>query len=679
MRKGVAIAAVVAAIFAGGMIWYASNYDEGGARQTDSAERDDRGEASAEARVAIRGRVVDGVGEPVEGATVVVGGEATERVTTDAEGRFDFPATKLPAGDYQLDVQARGYVAPGPKPLRVAKVTVPPPSERDGPIEVKLTVRRPVRLAGKVVAGGTPLSGVRLSLYYKHADGLSEPTGPFALDGVAKTDSRGRFSMSAAPGRLRLIVETEEYGSKQSRDLYLESGALEDGLTIDMAPTGTLSGQVLGRGTQPLRAKLVLSSERLAQSRRTRTAVNGAFVFEKLPTGDYTLRVSADGHLSKALNDVKVESGEVARKKVELEPAKGVFGLVLGPEGEPVTGAFVHLKSAEGRQRWIRTDKFGRFQWANAPQSTWTGRAYSQSMAASEPATASTGSELRMQMKPGGFVKGTIVDTDGQPVKGAKLGVGAFSVDGPTPYGPRGIGRKRVTSEDGSFRYGPLRPGSYELVARADGYASSSSHEIRVSGGSTAGPIEIALGEGGVVTGVIRSARDDEPLANATVSVFDMTSPFEPRRTKTDRQGRYEITRVPAGRRSLRVGHGGYLTRVVSGLRVPNGGESSQDVTLEVKKDGERFAFRGIGATLRKTSEGPVVQGTIKGGGAARQGLKRGDVIRAVDGEVVTDWPLPKVIQTIRGREGEPVTLRLERDGRRFNVEIVRGRVVVSN
>ncbi|MFB6373930.1 MAG: carboxypeptidase regulatory-like domain-containing protein, partial [Bradymonadaceae bacterium] len=189
----------------------------------------------------------------------------------------------------------------------------------------------------------------------------------------------------------------------------------------------------------------------------------------------------------------------------------------------------------------------------------------------------------------------------------------------------------------------------------------------------------VVLGRGGTVTGRILSARNDKPLAGATVSVFDMTSPFKPRKTQTGKRGKFRLEKVPAGRRSLRIAHKGHLTRVLSGLQIPEGGTVSREVTLRVKKKGQEFGFRGIGASLRKTDKGAEIINIIPGGGAEKQGLKRGDVIHTVDGRSVRDMPLPKIVQKIRGQAGEPVQLTVGREGRgRFDVEITRGRVVVE-
>ncbi len=668
MRRIAAIVGIVA--LAGSVWWWMS---AGGERDAERRKPADAERVEPEKAPDLRGRVVDSRGEPVERAVVEIGGE---EVRSGDNGRFEI--RNLGSGEYEADVRAEGFVQPGPEALRKVPVEIPS-AEADRPVELELTVRRPATLAGRVVADGEPVVDVPLTLYYQYAEGFRGGLEPFTSSGEGRADQKGRFELTnVAPGRLHVMAEPKGRASKQTSELLIEAGDRRTGLVIDLAPQGVVAGTVVGTDGKPLAAQITLSGERLPRDRRSEADADGEFRFDSLPAAEYRLRVTAPGYRSKLLGELAVDGDQPTEVDVELTPGEGVYGRVIGSEGKGVSGAFVRIRSGE-RVEWRRTDQSGRFQWGGASERVWSVQAYSPEYASSRETSARLRQSVTLQLGEGGYIRGRVVDADGEPVPGAELGVGAMVVDGPRPYGNRRIGRETIDRKDGRFEFGPLRPGDYELEARADGYASSSTETVAVRDGGRVGPVTVVLGRGGVVRGEVVDESTGEPVSNAAVSLYDMTSPFRPRRTTTDEQGGFELERVPAGRRSLRINRDGYLTRVLSGLNVPEGGSLQRTVELHEKKKGEKFGFRGIGAGLRKTDQGAAVRNVMPGGGAAEKGLQEGDVIHTVDGQPIGDMPLPEVVQKIRGPAGEPVRLTLERDGRgEFSVEIPRSRVVVD-
>jgi len=670
------IAAILLVTAAGGLaLWWG----------VASGDDEERADMNAPPEVAdaeppdLRGTVADSNGTPVEKATVVAtSGEQRREAETGSDGSFAFE--DLPPRSYRIDVQADGFVAPGPRPLREVPVQVPEESKADGPVELDLTVRRPATIEGRVVSGEEPVESARLSLYYLFAEGFRRGLDPFTLSNEGTTQADGSFRLNGvAPGRLRIIAETEPHPPRRSRELFVEAGETLDEVRIDLDPRGVLTGKVVGSEGDPVAATLTVSGGRLPAPRETEADRRGNFRFTGLPAGTYELTAGAEGHHRRTYEDVEVERDRATQRAVLLQRGRGLFGRVLGPEGDPVSGAYVRLQR-DGETQWRRTRNEGRFQWKGASEGNWSARAYSPKYATSQTTAAQVGRPVELKLRPGGYLRGRIVDSAGSPVSGAEVGVATMLFDGPRPYGPRAAGVEKVESENGAFRFGPLRPGRYELQVRKSGYAPAGSAQRVVEGGQTTGEIELVLGLGGTVSGVVRSSADGTPVSGARVSASDMTSPFDPERTKTDEKGRFSLDRIPSGRRSLRIHHENYLARVVSGLQVPEGGTVERNIELRPDEKGKKFGFQGIGASLRRTDRGVEIRRVTPGGGAEEQGLQQGDVIRAVDREAVDDMPLSRVVQRIRGRGGEPVELTLERDGRgTFTVEVVRDRVVVED
>jgi C-terminal processing protease CtpA/Prc len=97
------------------------------------------------------------------------------------------------------------------------------------------------------------------------------------------------------------------------------------------------------------------------------------------------------------------------------------------------------------------------------------------------------------------------------------------------------------------------------------------------------------------------------------------------------------------------------------------------ELGMEMPEAGEDFV--GIGIYLGENDEGqPIVQGVMEDTPAEEAGLKTGDVILKIDGkEVKTTDELSKLIGG--GKEGEKVTLTIERDGERKDVTVTRSRI----
>ncbi|HJQ33891.1 MAG TPA: S41 family peptidase [Pyrinomonadaceae bacterium] len=73
--------------------------------------------------------------------------------------------------------------------------------------------------------------------------------------------------------------------------------------------------------------------------------------------------------------------------------------------------------------------------------------------------------------------------------------------------------------------------------------------------------------------------------------------------------------------------------------------------------------FTGIGVSILRHRDAVYVQTPIQGTPAAKAGLRFGDRIVEVDGKDARDWTTQAVSKAVRGPEGEPVTIKIERAG----------------
>lgn len=87
-------------------------------------------------------------------------------------------------------------------------------------------------------------------------------------------------------------------------------------------------------------------------------------------------------------------------------------------------------------------------------------------------------------------------------------------------------------------------------------------------------------------------------------------------------------------------------------------------------------SFYGIGAQLGVRNDKVTIIAPIEGSPAEKAGLKAGDIILKVDDYDVVDTNTEEVVSRVRGEEGKPVTLTIERENKDpFKVEIIRAEI----
>ncbi|MEO3749046.1 S41 family peptidase [Streptomyces sp. B6B3] len=106
----------------------------------------------------------------------------------------------------------------------------------------------------------------------------------------------------------------------------------------------------------------------------------------------------------------------------------------------------------------------------------------------------------------------------------------------------------------------------------------------------------------------------------------------------------------------------------------------------EALQQGLSGEYVGTGITVIRTPEGRIeVNEVHEGSPAERAGILPGDVIRTIDGDRLEDAPVTDAVSRLRGSDeperagpGSTVLLGLERDGRRWEVEVERARLTTE-
>ncbi|MCH7591585.1 MAG: S41 family peptidase, partial [Planctomycetes bacterium] len=88
-----------------------------------------------------------------------------------------------------------------------------------------------------------------------------------------------------------------------------------------------------------------------------------------------------------------------------------------------------------------------------------------------------------------------------------------------------------------------------------------------------------------------------------------------------------------------------------------------------------RGDFVGVGISISKHADGVEVITPMDGGPAYAAGIQAGDIITHVDGTSLKDFSINKVVETITGETGTPVTLTIRRGEESLDFDLIRRRV----
>jgi hypothetical protein len=418
---------------------------EGAVRVTARCPSGDQGTAQARAAAgapdivvpltaggSIAGRVIDSSGAPIAGigvvATEVSNGERTTvrngvvtsgvQTVSDAAGAYRI--TGLSAGSYRLSALDRGR----PLALRTA-----PPTVELAAAEHKTGVDITAERADGVIAGtvtgpdGKPLTdawvSVQLDLFNSLGGGSGGARGGLRAIAVsddgdtdpiapALTDAQGHYTIGGlAPANYTVIAEAQR-GQLRARAAGIRPTATVD---LRLAAITTLAGTVTGPGGPT--ALFTVELDGPTRSQRSFTA--GAFSFDRVDAGSYTVRVSSPDGNGQAKLDVT--AGTPATVAITLAANAIVVGTLVDSAGKPLANQPLALTTDHGDGRLqlqldgppTTTGPDGRFRLEHRP----------------EPSTL-------VVIRPRPFSKSGLVLTAGQT-----LDLGTITVtDAPQPLAP---------------------------------------------------------------------------------------------------------------------------------------------------------------------------------------------------------------------------------------------------
>lgn len=214
---------------------------------------------------------------------------------------------------------------------------------RRPPAELSIELRAIPGIHGRVLAGGKPVAGAKLSLYALNGPGTQVRVNGFATrvksdpETRATSDSEGRFTLDLQrDGTYSIFADAEGYARLEHGPLPLEARAGVQDLELQLDAGGALEGKVLmppGRTC----AGVIVGINRGDARPITRTVgADGRFRFEHLTPGSWEIQ-RADREFTFAMSitsssgpdvadtalrhDFEIEEGQTTHKDLDLSEA----------------------------------------------------------------------------------------------------------------------------------------------------------------------------------------------------------------------------------------------------------------------------------------------------------------------------------------------------------------------
>ncbi len=356
---------------------------------------------------------------------------------------------------------------------------------------------------------------------------------------------------------------------------------------------------------------------------RTLSGADGTFELRGLPDGLVFLDGRSDGYYVRTPVSARLATGQrIDGIELRASPAGRVRGIVLGPDGGPVVGAAVNLRPGlnaflgqltERKYRWLETvtDANGRFDLPGVP----TGNGYVVSAAAATMALEEQHgldvregavTEVLLRGHSGATVRGRVFDPAGQPVAAANVAMVYLDISR-VLFSADGRSEPITTDAEGWFSLRPVAAGRVAFVAVAEGLAPSSIAELAVVDGGTYDDLELHLGDGVAVHGLVVDDQD-QPIAAAKVELRPFERPNDPQvlkmmlkirrvQAETGADGRFTARGMTGEQLIVQASRPGYTTAVRFGVKLDD-----QEVKVQLQR----------GATVRGrvvlTGDAPVTR-----------------------------------------------------------------------
>ena len=325
-------------------------------RLTDAKQKRDVTVAERPHGGTITGVVQDGRGRPIADAVLQNMGTSSQEIretTSDLKGRFKLDNVYRGSTGHEVMVRAPKFA---PQRLKFE----PGPAGKPNKITIKMEPGH--RIAGRVTdQAGNVIEGV--TVYFANGNVA------FSIGGNGTTDKDGKFEFDSLPADCPFTFHKPGYSSVENQKLMLD---MDDFVTVNMIPVGTILGRVTDRATgkaiRSFNVRLNFSPRRTphdpisglrgdwVKPGQTFQSDAGKFKLGELVAGmPLQVMIDADGYETCVQERVDAarsdEAEDVLFELDRIDPAtlRKYSGQLLDANGTPVNGAQLRLIVARDR------------------------------------------------------------------------------------------------------------------------------------------------------------------------------------------------------------------------------------------------------------------------------------------------------------------------------------------
>jgi len=433
---------------------------------------------------------------------------------------------------------------------------------------------QPATIRGLVLdPQGQPVAGAQVE-FRLHVGG---PAWNWSAIGM-QNGPDGRFEyMNLPPGPTQVIARAPGFAASEPYAIQVAPGAVIEGVELVLRPGGRLTGEVFGPDGAPDagRTLLLQSTNIMERFGHELTAdAQGFFELAGLEPGRYHLVALPDELTQPGAAPLTGEAlGKLRTTSVRIRSGE-TTRVVLGERSRTAVRLYGHVRPARlGRRdvmlaavregepqsalRATAVDPDGLYALvldAPGPHVIVVGDPLSGEPYAEFFRTIPKGERCELDLElPRGALRGRVRDERGRGVAGVPVVL--HVEDRPSWFDALG-GRTVRSAADGRFAFEHLADGTY--TARASvafegawnptGHAVAVSRRLRIEAGHALEGLELAVGESGMLAGVVRDERG-KPVVGAVVFVRDAEGRLLAGHSSvlSGAEGRFVITHVPAG------------------------------------------------------------------------------------------------------------------------------------
>jgi hypothetical protein len=366
--------------------WFEGSYSRAGGTAVQVLEGIDTPDISAQLELTstvagiLEGTVTDGLGAPVEGATVVARTNPASGIdrttTTGADGHYALHG--MAPGDYVVFVNPPDpYAAeyhPGGVDLDFAElVTVAPLTRR----EVDVTVALGGSIGGIITSNGAGIDGAEVVVIGGVGDDFGKRTTTNAAGGYQVGGLHpGEYTVCfQPPDGYNAIPECfdDAQGNEPTTPVPVEAGSLSNGIDADLAVGARISGEVTSPSGPGVEGATVWALDSGFQGGFAETDGTGAYEIVGLATGTYTVSASPPPGLPLSFAGhgapVAATAGGVTTGiDIELGESSVITGVVTDHTGDPFAGVAVTAQvGTDGPSFHTSTDETGDYVLSGLP------------------------------------------------------------------------------------------------------------------------------------------------------------------------------------------------------------------------------------------------------------------------------------------------------------------------